>query len=257
MDGFTYHNIFETKGIEYVAIIAFFAILVPFWMILNRQVKETKQLRKRLGILTANALRVPQGIFFNKNHTWAHLDSKGIAKVGMDDLLLHLTGELKFTKLRNPGETLSKEDVLVDVTHEGKRLSIVSPISGEIIAVNPLLMEDPGLFNEDPYVKGWIYKIKPTRWVVETNSFFLAEEASNWSSRELERFKDFLAASVERYTEDPSQVVLQDGGELIDQPLAHLPEEVWQDFQRNFLGTKSKYPHFRGLERGPYKLEYD
>jgi len=254
MDGFTYHNIFETKGIEYVAIIAFFAILVPFWIILNRQVKATKQLQKKFGILTANALRVPQGIFFNKNHTWTHLDSKGIAKVGMDDLLLHLTGELKFSKLKKVGETVNKEDLLVDVTHEGKRLSIVSPISGEIMAVNPLLSEDPGMFNDDPYVKGWIYKIKPSRWVVETNSFYLAEEASNWSARELDRFKDFLATSVERYTEDPSQVVLQDGGELIDQPLAHLPEEVWQDFQRSFLGTKSKYPHFRGLERGQYEL---
>jgi len=254
MDGFTYHNIFETKGIEYVAIIAFFAILVPFWIILNRQVKATKQLQKKLGVLTANVLRVPQGIFFNKNHTWTHLDSKGVAKVGLDDLLLHLTGELNFSKLKNPGEVVNKEEVLADVTHEGKRLRIVSPISGEIIAVNPLLSKDPGMLNEDPYVKGWIYKIKPSRWVAETNSFYLAEEASNWSAMELERFKDFLASSVERYTAEPSQVILQDGGELIDQPLAHLPEEVWQDFQRSFLGTKSKYPHFRGLERGPYEV---
>lgn len=254
MDGFTYHNIFETKGIEYVAIIAFFAILVPFWIILNRQVKATKQLQRKLGVLTASALRVPQGIFFNKNHTWTHLDSKGVAKVGMDDLLLHLTGELKFSKLKKPGETVGKEDVLVDVTHEGKRLRILSPISGEILSVNPLLSDDPGILNEDPYVKGWIYKIRPSRWIAETNSFYLAEEASSWSVKELERFKDFLATSVERYTSDPSHVVLQDGGELIDQPLAHLPEEVWQDFQRSFLGTKSKYPHFRGLERGPYEV---
>jgi glycine cleavage system H protein len=257
MDGFTYHNIFETKGIEYVAIIAFFAILVPFWMILNRQVKATKQIQKKLSILTANALRVPQGIFFSKNHTWTHLDSKGVAKVGMDDLLLHLTGELSFSKLKTPGETISKEDLLLAATHDGKHLQILSPISGEILAVNPMLKENPGILNEDPFVSGWIYKIRPSRWIAETNSFFLAEEASNWSAKELERFKDFLANSVERYTSDPSQVVLQDGGELIDQPLAHLPEEVWQDFQRSFLGTKSKYPHFRGLEKGPYPLEYD
>lgn len=254
MDGFTYHNIFETKGIEYLAIIAFFAILVPFWIILNRQVKATNQLQKKLGILTANALRVPQGIFFNKNHTWTNLDSKGVAKVGIDDLLLHLTGELKFSKLKKPGEMVSKEELLVDVNHEGKRLQIVSPISGEIIAVNPMLTAHPEMLNEDPYGKGWIYKIKPSRWVAETSSFYLAGDATSWSVKELERFKDFLANSVERYTPDPSNVILQDGGELIDQPLAHLPEEVWQDFQRSFLGTKSKYPHFRGLERGQYEV---
>ena len=100
MDSFTYHNIFETKGLEYLAIVVFFAILIPFWIVLNRQVKVTKQLQKKLGTLTANALRIPQGILFNRNHTWAHLDSKGVAKVGMDDLLLHLTGEVQFSKLR-------------------------------------------------------------------------------------------------------------------------------------------------------------
>jgi glycine cleavage system H protein len=210
-----------------------------------------------LGILTANALRVPQGIFFNKNHTWSHLDSKGVAKVGMDDLLLHLTGELKFSKLRKSGDNISKEELLAEVTHDGKRLRIVSPISGEILAVNPLVTENPEILNEDPYTKGWIYKIRPSHWVAETSSFYLAEEATSWSAKELDRFKDFLASSVEKYTPDPSQVILQDGGELIDQPLAKLPEEVWLDFQRSFLGTKSKYPHFRGLERGSYDVKYD
>jgi hypothetical protein len=30
-------------------------------------------------------------------------------------------------------------------------------------------------------------------------------------------------------------VILQDGGELCDQPLSELPNEVWQDFQKSFL----------------------
>ncbi len=256
MDGFTYHNIFDTKGIEYVAIIAFFAILVPFWIILNRQVKLTKQLQKKLGVLTANGLRVPQGIFFGKNHTWTHLDRQGVAKVGLDDLLLHLTGEVKFSKLRKSGELVNKEDLLAEVTHDGRKLRILSPVSGEILVANSLLNENPGLINEDPYQKGWLYKIKPSRWIAETSCCYLAEEATGWSARELERFKDFLATSVERYTSDPSKIVLQDGGELIDQPLSHLPPEVWEDFQHRFLGTKSKYPHFESLGKHEYGPEY-
>lgn len=256
MDGFTYHNIFETKGIEYLAIVVFFAILIPFWIILNRKVKENRQLKKRLGILTANSLRVPQGIFYSKNHTWTHLDSKGVAKVGLDDLLLHITGEVKFSKLKKSGEQVNKEDLLAEISHNGKPLRILSPISGEILATNSLLDQSPEIVNEDPYQKGWLYKIKPSRWIAETNSFYLAEEATNWSARELERFKDFLATSVERYAPDPSKIILQDGGELIDQPLSELPEEVWQDFQRSFLGNKSKYPHFRSLGREGYGPEY-
>jgi glycine cleavage system H protein len=256
MDGFVYHNIFETKGIEYLAIILFFAILIPFWIVLNRQVIVTNQLQKKLGVLTANALRIPQGIFFSNNHTWTHLDSKGNAKVGMDDLLLHLTGDVQFSKLRKTGETIGKEELLAEVEHNGKKLRILSPISGEVLAVNPVLSKNPEILNEDPYQKGWMYKIKPSRWIAETSSFYLAEEATGWSVKELERFKDFLAASIERYAPEPSNIILQDGGELIDQPLSELPDEVWQDFQRSFLKTKPKYPHFRGLERQGYEPDF-
>ena len=256
MDGFTYHNIFETKGIEYLAIVVFFAILIPFWIALNRQVKVNKQLRNKIGTLTANALRIPQGIFYSKNHTWAHLDTKGVAKVGLDDLLLHFTGEIYLKKMKKPGDIIQKGEFLVDFEQKGKSLKIDSPISGEIVDCNHLLLEDPNLLNEDPYQKGWIYKIKPSRWIAETNSFYLAEEATNWSAREIERFKDFLATSVERYTEDPSNLVLQDGGELIDNPLSELPSDVWQDFEHRFLGTKSKYPHFHSLGKQEYGPEY-
>ncbi len=256
MDGFTYNNIFETKGIEYLAIVVFFALLIPFWIVLNRQVKVTKQLQKKLGNLTAAALKIPQGIFFSKNHTWTYLDNKGVARVGLDDLLLHLTGEVVFGKLKTAGEKVNKGDILAEIHHKGKLLRIASPISGEVLASNPVLEQSPEILNEDPYQKGWMFKVKPSRWIAETNSFYLAEEATDWSVKELERFKDFLATSVERYAPDPSKIILQDGGELIDQPLSGLPTEVWRDFEHTFLGNKSKYPHFSGLEKQQYGPEY-
>ncbi|MBR5558447.1 MAG: glycine cleavage system protein H, partial [Acinetobacter sp.] len=35
------------------------------------------------------------------------------------------------------------------------------PISGEVVEVNTALEDDPDFVNDDPYGKGWIYKIKP------------------------------------------------------------------------------------------------
>jgi glycine cleavage system H protein len=251
MDGFTYSNIFETKGVEYLAIIAFFLLLVPFWILLNRQVKISKQIEKALGILTSSALKVPQGLFFSRLHTWTHLERSGVAKVGMDDLLLHITGEVRFNKLREPGEKVSKGDLMAEISHRGKILKIYSPISGEVIQANPILMEHPEVLNEDPYQKGWMYKVKPTSWIADTNSYFLAEEASDWSRQELERFKDFLSGSMGKYSPDNANVILQDGGEICDQPLSELPEEVWQDFQKDFLSSKTLCKNancFRNLE---------
>ena len=240
MDGFSYTNIFETKGIEYLAIIAFFIILIPFWILLNKQVKISKQIKRIMGVLSANVLKIPQGLFFSKNHTWTHLERSGSAKVGLDDLLLHITGTVNFNQMKNPGDMIRKGDLLTEVDQNGKILRIFSPISGKILASNVLLKDNPELSSEDPYGKGWIYKIKPTNWIAETSSYYLAEEATQWSKTELERFKDFMAHSAGKYGTYPSLAVLQDGGELCDNVLAELPNEVWQDFQKEFLDNPMK-----------------
>jgi len=239
MDGFTYHNIFDTKGIEYLAILAFFAILIPFWLLLNRQIKIKNQIKKSAGILNINSLNIPQGLFFSKYHIWSHLGVSGIARVGLDDLLLHMIGEVKFTGIKEPGEKIKKGEMIAKIDHKGKILKVYSPISGEILEANPVLSNNPELLNEDPYVKGWMYKIKPVSWTADTYSYYLAEEATQFSRQELDKFKEFISASIGKYTPVPSMQILQDGGELLDQPLSELPNEVWLNFQEDFLGKKT------------------
>jgi glycine cleavage system H protein len=235
MDGFTYYSLFETKGIEYLIIIAFLVLIIPFWLLINRPVKITGRIKRTIGILTAAVLKVPGGVFYSKYHTWTHLEKSGNAKVGLDDLLLHLTGEVNLKHMKAPGTTVTRGEVVAEVEQNGKTLSIVSPISGELVGTNRMLNEEPGLLNEDPYGKGWICKIKPTQWVAETSSYHLAEEAGEWFKGELTRFKDFLAVSARKNSADTSPVYMQDGGELADNALASMPGEVWSDFQESFL----------------------
>jgi glycine cleavage system H protein len=235
MDGFSYNNIFETKGMEYLIIIAFLIMIIPFWIIINRQNRISGQIKMAFGILSAGILRIPQGLFYSKNHTWTHLERSGNAKVGLDDLLLHITGDVKLNNLRSTGDIVKMGDPLAEINQNGKILKITSPVSGEIMSTNSLLEKTPGVMNEDPYGKGWICTIKPAKWISETNSYYLAEEAIAWSRKELIRFRDFLAVSVDKYSPETSMVILQDGGELCDKPLSELPDEVWQDFQKTFL----------------------
>jgi glycine cleavage system H protein len=235
MDVFQYNNIFETKGIEYLVVIAFLVLLIPFWIMLNKKIKITGPIRKELGILTAGTLKIPQGIFYSRNHTWAHLEMSGIAHVGLDDLLLHLTGNITFSHLKNRGEKIKKGDLMAVIEKKGKTLRILSPVSGEILSMNPLLTDNPELLSEDPYLKGWMYKVKPTQWIADANSCFMAEEATNWLGKELERFKEFLSLSMGGFSSPSTGMVLQDGGELTDHTLSDLPAEVWQNFQDDFL----------------------
>lgn len=235
MDGFTYSNIFDTKGIEYLVIIGFLLLIIPFWTYLNKPLKIKVKLNDVLGVLTENILRIPQGLFYSKNHTWTHLEKSGFARVGLDDLLLHITGSVKLNNLKGEGEKVRKGELIAEIMQDGKHLNIASPISGEIQSVNKSLSKNPETLNDDPYGNGWILKIKPEKWVAETNSYFLAEDALEWSKQELAKLKDFVTLSIKKTSPESSLVIMQEGGELSDNPLSVMPKEVWQDFQTQFM----------------------
>jgi glycine cleavage system H protein len=235
MDGFSYLNIFETKGLEYLIIIAFLILLVPFSIMLNRKVKRRRQLNQAIGILTNGVLKIPRGVFISRNHTWVHLAKSGTAQIGLDDLLMHITGEVKVNYLKTAGEAVDKEEIITELMHDGKMLKVCSPISGKIAAVNTQLREEPWKLNEDPYGAGWMYRIEPANWKAETSSYLLADAAAGWSKNELLRFRDFLATRMPKYNPDVSMVALQDGGELLDHLLADMPEGMWREFEQEFM----------------------
>mgnify|MGYP006292120883 CR=1 FL=1 len=233
MEGFTYTDIFETKGIEYLIIILFFMLLVPLWYIVTRPGKVVKQMQSAVNVLTAGVLRIPQGLFFSKNHTWVHLEKSGEAKIGLDDFLMHVVGKMKINQIKQSGEQVKKGEVLAEIVQDGKQLKVHSPISGKIIDSN--LHVNENVVKEDPYDSGWFYAVEPDNWKAETSGFYLAEEASDWIQNELLRFKDFLNTSLARYSNQPAMVTLQEGGELKADPLDDLQPEIWNDFQKEFL----------------------
>ena len=236
MESFSRVDIFDTKGIEYIFVIGYLLFLVIFWTVANKHEKTIKQIKKAVNTLSAGILRIPQGLYHSRFHTWTHLEESGDAKVGLDDFIRHITGEIKLTQLKDPGEMIEKGDLLAQIDKDGKYLSVFSPVSGKITKTNSAVNKDPELLSDDPLEKNWIYKIKPSNWMKETESYFLADEAISMETRELERFKDFLTTKMmSKYSTEPAMIYLQDGGEIRDNVLADLPEEAWSEFQTEFL----------------------
>jgi glycine cleavage system H protein len=235
MEGFTYTDIFATKGIEYLIIVGFFLVLVPFWMLLTKKQAPQAEIKTSPKVLTSGTVNMPQGIFFSRYHTWAYLEKQGEAKVGLDDLLLHLTGKVNIVLFKNRGEVIKKGEPLAQVHYNGNNLQVLAPVTGEILKSNNLILRNPSVIKDDPYQQGWIYALKPLNWKTDIDSCFLAEDATNWAVDELHRVKEFLAVASSRMVTEPAQLVMQDGGEITEKVLTLFPQEVWKDFQENFL----------------------
>ncbi|HAN00089.1 MAG TPA: hypothetical protein DCQ26_15935 [Marinilabiliales bacterium] len=238
MDSFSYYDIFQTKGIEYLIIIAFLLMLIPFWRIINRKGNLVAKFQETLGSFTSSILNIPKGVFYCTNHTWAFMEKSGIAQIGIDDWLLHLMGESELVLHKAPGVSVKKGELMAEIKNQDKCLSIYAPISGTIVSAIELAP------NEHPksvvlQTEGRLFNMEPTHWKAETKSFLLGDEAKSWINSEIQRLKDFLAASMVQQSV-PALVVLQEGGELKENLLPELSGEVWQNFQKEFLENQQE-----------------
>jgi len=178
---------------------------------------------------------LPQGLYFDKSHTWAFMEKDGNISIGIDDFLQHITGSITRVDMKNPGEKIKKGDLLFSIIQSGKQLSLYSPVSGTIKKHNETLIANASYMNSSPYYEGWVYMIEPTNWNKEIQFMDMAQKYKRWISTEFSRVKDFLAAMLKPESIEYSHVVMQDGGMLKDGVLSDFGPEVWEDFQTNFL----------------------
>lgn len=189
------------------------------------------------SVFDENSVKVLNGLYFDKTHTWAFMDKNGGVRIGIADFLQHVTGPITRIKMKIPGERIKKGDKIMSIIQKGKQLNIYSPISGIIREQNTALLGDSSALNLAPYSDGWVYEIEPTNWLKEIQQLFMGNKYQNWLKSEFTRLKDFMAVSLSNRTVEHAHLVLQDGGELKDWVLEECGPEVWEDFQTNFIDT--------------------
>lgn len=229
-------SIFKTGLLILVAIL-FTGLVIDFAVRSKSKSKTTKIKTEATGrsVLHEDSLNLPKGLFFDKTHTWAFMEQNGTVKVGIDDFIQHITGTLTRLKMKNPGDMVERGEVILTLIQNGKQLNVYAPVSGTITEINSILNSDASILNSSPYNEGWVYRIEPTNWSRENQLLFIAEKHRQFIKTEFLRLKDFLATALAAGNENYSMLVLQDGGELVDNTLSELGPEVWEDFQTKFI----------------------
>ncbi|HKK09465.1 MAG TPA: glycine cleavage system protein H, partial [Bacteroidales bacterium] len=187
------------------------------------------------GSIDESSVAAPEGLFFDKSHTWTFLEKDGKVRMGLDDFMQQITGPITRIKFRKSGEHIRKGEPIVTIIQNGKQLSLNAPVSGTIDTINKTLEENVASINSAPFNEGWLYLIAPDNWQQETPFLKMATEYKAWMKGEVARLKDFLAYSLNINNTNLAQVALQDGGAVKKHVLKDLPPEVWEDFQEKFL----------------------
>ncbi|HWF56452.1 MAG TPA: glycine cleavage system protein GcvH, partial [Solirubrobacteraceae bacterium] len=101
----------------------------------------------------------PDDLLYHPEHDWARADGEeatfGITWYAQDQL-----GEVVFYQAPTVGSTISKDEPYTEVESVKAVSDVIAPLSGEVIAVNEALADDPEKINEDPYGDGWLVKVR-------------------------------------------------------------------------------------------------
>lgn len=105
----------------------------------------------------------PQLLYLIDHQVWARLEADGTATVGITRLGVQLAGELYMCRPRSMGSAVEQGRSVAVVELAKSIVSVKSPLTGEVLAVNPVLEDRPETVFRDPYGEGWLVRLRPTR----------------------------------------------------------------------------------------------
>lgn len=99
---------------------------------------------------------------YNPSHEWARPDTEGtdIFVIGISDYAQSTLSDIVYVELPEVGAPVTKGDAFGVVESVKAAEDVNAPLSGEVVAINAALEDEPEIVNADAYGKGWLIKMK-------------------------------------------------------------------------------------------------
>jgi len=101
----------------------------------------------------------PPDLLYHSEHDWARIEGDeatfGITWHAQDAL-----GEVVFFEPPALGAIVTQDQPYTEVESVKAVSDVIAPLSGEVVAVNDALTEEPTAINDDPYGAGWLVRVR-------------------------------------------------------------------------------------------------
>jgi glycine cleavage system H protein len=96
-----------------------------------------------------------------KSHEWHKLEGDtvtiGITQNAADELT-----DITYVSLPKVGTKVSAGSRFGEIESVKATSDLYCGVTGEVTAVNATLADNPGIINTDPFIEGWMIKVKPS-----------------------------------------------------------------------------------------------
>lgn len=124
----------------------------------------------------------PENLRYTKEHEWVRIEGD----TGIIGITFHAQkelGDIVYVDLPKPGTHTQQGKTIGSVESVKAVSDLFTPVSGEVLEINPLLAESPEILNKDPYGSGWLVKIKLSD-ASEANRLMTAAEYQTYTGTE-------------------------------------------------------------------------
>lgn len=101
----------------------------------------------------------PVEFLYTRDHEWVRVD-ENVASIGITEHAQKELGDIVFVELPPTGTHVAAKESLGTVESVKAVADVYSPVSGEVIAVNPKIQSAPELVNSDPHGEGWLVQLR-------------------------------------------------------------------------------------------------
>jgi len=226
MEGFNYVDIFATKGIEYLLVIGFLLFFVVFWRFLSRPARRVFEAAEKFVPVVNEWFRLPEQIYYHLGHSWAAPEGKNLVKVGVNDFAQKLVGKIDAIQLPGIGSTIHQGDTGWTLEVDSKKIDMLSPVDGKVVAINEGVLDSPEDINKYPY-GSWLLKVESPRFLANKKQLLSGALAGKW----MEEVRESLLSRMNYNL----GLVYQDGGLLVDGMAKSLDKDKWDEIAKEFF----------------------
>jgi len=95
----------------------------------------------------------------SENHVWVGVEDRHVI-LGITNYIQGALGSVIAVELPDVGDKIEEGEIFAEIESVSTVHELIAPISGTVLAVNPLLEDHPMIINEDPYRDGWLIEVR-------------------------------------------------------------------------------------------------
>jgi glycine cleavage system H protein len=102
---------------------------------------------------------IPDHLRYSAEHEWVAV-SDGVARVGITEYAAEQLGDIVYAELPSEGDTVTAGEPCGELESTKSVSDLFAPVSGEVVAVNGEIAQQPELINGDPFGEGWLFSVR-------------------------------------------------------------------------------------------------